>query len=143
MYYSESKPGVCRDWESRAGLRPDRMGWPMGAADVCVCDRRIRCQHYMSWEERRGVVAYISVHCTDDHDKEEPGTTAAAGSIKPSTDGLSPGSRKRVDGTFSNSALSFTRGDSKPSDTLRERSRLRDARCNVQTDAERKAVVIA
>ena len=90
-------------------------------------------------EERQ----YFSVYCTDDNDKEEPGTTAAAGSIKTVHRRTESWLRETLDGTFSNSALSFTRGDSKPSDTLRERSRLRDARCNVQTDAERKAVVIA
>ena len=69
---------------------------------------------------------------TDDNDNTEPGTTAVAGSIKPSTDGLSPGSRYRVDWTFPNSTLSSTRDNSKPSDTLRERSCLRDAQCKVQ-----------
>ena len=82
----------------------------------------------------RGEVVWNILMCTrtDDNDNTEPGTTAVAGSIKPSTDGLSPGSRYRVDWTFPNSTLSSTRDNSKPSDTLRERSCLRDAQCKVQ-----------
>ena len=47
----------------------------MDAAYVCMCDRKVQCQHYLRGEERRGGVQYISAHCADDKDNKEPGTT--------------------------------------------------------------------
>ena len=118
--------------QSKSGeQRPDLCGMAKSAADAC---KWVRCQHYQVREAIRGEVVWNILMCTrtDDNDNTEPGTTAVAGSIKPSTDGLSPGSRYRVDWTFPNSTLSSTRDNSKPSDTLRERSCLRDAQCKVQ-----------
>ena len=98
------------------------------------CCRCVQMGPMSTLSGQRGEVVWNILMCTrtDDNDNTEPGTTAVAGSIKPSTDGLSPGSRYRVDWTFPNSTLSSTRDNSKPSDTLRERSCLRDAQCKVQ-----------
>ena len=118
--------------QSKSGeQRPDLCGMAKSAAGAC---KWVRCQHYQVREAIRGEVVWNILMCTrtNDNDNTEPGTTAVAGSIKPSTDGLSPGSRYRVDWTFPNSTLSSTRDNSKPSDTLRERSCLRDAQCKVQ-----------
>ena len=118
--------------QSKSGeQRPDLCGMAKSAAGAC---KWVRFQHYQVREAIRGEVVWNILMCTrtDDNDNTEPGTTAVAGSIKPSTDGLSPGSRYRVDWTFPNSTLSSTRDNSKPSDTLRERSCLRDAQCKVQ-----------
>ena len=73
--------------QSKSGeQRPDLCGMAKSAAGAC---KWVRCQHYQVREAIRGEVVWNILMCTrtDDNDNTEPGTTAVAGSIKPSTHG--------------------------------------------------------